>query len=79
MNTTCEYIKHIYGLTFNPENRQVRRRGSHGTRRGNYPGSQTITTVTDDSDEEYVDCEQCGHRVPAAIYHEHLLKECPGE
>ncbi|WP_222919895.1 hypothetical protein [Natrinema sp. SYSU A 869] len=33
--------------------------------------------VTDESDD-HRDCELCGERVPAAIYHEHLLKECPG-
>ncbi|MCU4740680.1 hypothetical protein OB955_07965 [Halobacteria archaeon AArc-m2/3/4] len=25
------------------------------------------------------ECELCGTRVPAAVYREHVLKECPGE
>ncbi|WP_339104721.1 hypothetical protein [Haloterrigena salinisoli] len=34
----------------------------------------------DDSDEVDArrECEVCGESVPAAIYREHLLKECPG-
>ena len=28
---------------------------------------------------EHVECEQCGREVPAAVYTEHLLKECPGD
>ncbi|WP_246998728.1 hypothetical protein [Halosolutus gelatinilyticus] len=25
-----------------------------------------------------LECDLCGDRVPAAVYREHLLKECPG-
>ncbi|WP_187291468.1 hypothetical protein [Haloterrigena turkmenica] len=25
------------------------------------------------------ECDVCGESVPAAIYREHLLKECPGD
>lgn len=41
--------------------------------------------VADESDErsdterlERRECAVCGESVPAAIYNEHLLKECPG-
>lgn len=34
--------------------------------------------VTDDRNGEYRECDLCGEAVPAAIYHEHLLKECSG-
>ncbi|WP_281255543.1 hypothetical protein [Natrinema ejinorense] len=27
---------------------------------------------------EYRECELCGDRVPAPVYREHVLKECPG-
>ncbi|ELZ25168.1 hypothetical protein C476_01972 [Natrinema limicola JCM 13563] len=33
--------------------------------------------MTDDRDD-YRTCDLCGERVPAAVYHEHLLKSCPG-
>ena len=36
---------------------------------------------TDDATDgrsEHRECEVCGERVPAATYHEHLLKECRG-
>ncbi|WP_276252505.1 hypothetical protein [Halomontanus rarus] len=33
----------------------------------------------DPEPERERECEICGTRVPAAAYHEHLLKECPGE
>ncbi|MBZ6496205.1 hypothetical protein [Natrinema longum] len=43
------------------------------------------TTVTDHGEDrsdgdriEYRECELCGDRVPAPVYREHLLKECPG-
>ncbi|PGF15323.1 hypothetical protein CP556_03715 [Natrinema sp. CBA1119] len=34
--------------------------------------------VTDDRDGGDRECDLCGERVPAAAYHEHLLKSCPG-
>lgn len=49
----------------------------HPPKRGNYgpPARMTDRAVTD---ADYRDCDLCGARVPAAVYHEHLLKECPG-
>ncbi|ELZ10491.1 hypothetical protein C478_13587 [Natrinema thermotolerans DSM 11552] len=32
--------------------------------------------MTDDRDDR--ECDLCGESVPAAVYREHLLKECPG-
>lgn len=30
-------------------------------------------------EQERRECDLCGADVPAASYHEHLLKECPGK
>ncbi len=38
----------------------------------------TARVVTDDPDGGDRECDLCGERVPAAVYHEHLLKSCPG-
>ncbi|WP_255647595.1 hypothetical protein [Natrinema zhouii] len=38
----------------------------------------TPQTVTDERDGGDRECDLCGERVPAAVYHEHLLKSCPG-
>lgn len=39
--------------------------------------NETETEAVDDPREQR-ECELCGETVPAATYHEHLLKECSG-
>ncbi|ELY70946.1 hypothetical protein C489_01271 [Natrinema versiforme JCM 10478] len=34
--------------------------------------------MTDNRSSEYRECDLCGEAVPAAVYREHLLKECSG-
>ncbi|QLG47333.1 hypothetical protein [Natrinema halophilum] len=41
--------------------------------------AQLVTDETrNESGEDRLECDLCGEHVPAAVYHEHLLKECSG-